>query len=357
MSWLLRCTVIVILLWLLIAPSAGQTQQQDSTPPVAIGGFVDSYFSWNAARPASRQNRFRNFDLTADEFELSQAQVDVARQPAPIGFHIALNTGTASDIIHAGSNSTMNLLMQGYVSLVVPVGAGLTVDAGKFVTHMGYETISAKDNFNYSRSFLFAWGIPYYHLGLRAAYPLSEKLSVGACVCNGWNAATTSEGKTFGGTLTYTPFAAFSLTADWIGGPGLYDSTHSAFRQVMELVPTAQITEALTAAADLLYGIEQAPEHPMAWKGVALYLRYVLTTSSAISARGELYGDPNGYTTGYIQTLGEFTLTYEYKILRNLLMRLEYRHDRSTLGVFDGSGGDATQSQQNTLAVSGIVTF
>ncbi len=356
MSWLLMCTVIVAMLCFLIAPSAGQTQP-DSTSPIAIGGFVDSYFSWNAASPASHQNRFRNFDLTADEFVLSEAQVDVQRAPAPIGFHIALNTGTASDIIHAGSNSTMNLLMQGFVSFVIPVGGGLTVDAGKFVTHMGYETISAKDNFNYSRSFLFAWAIPYYHLGLRAAYPLSGQLALGACVCNGWNATTTSGGKTFGGTLTYTPFTAFSLTANWIGGPGLYDSTHTAFRQIIEVVPTLQLTEAFAAAADFLYGVEQMPGHPMAWKGVALYAQYRLAASSAISARGEIYGDPFGYTTGSIQTLGEITLTYEYKIMRNLLMRLEYRHDRSTVGVFDGSGGDATQSQQNTFAVSGIVIF
>ena len=29
--------------------------------------------------------------------------------------------------------------------------------------------IESKDNWNYSRSLLFAWAIPYYHFGLRSS--------------------------------------------------------------------------------------------------------------------------------------------------------------------------------------------
>jgi hypothetical protein len=148
-----------------------------------------------------------------------------------------------------------------------------------------------------------------------------------------------------------------SLTANWIGGPGEPDSNGTTFRQVAELVPVFQITEALTFAADLVYGTERTPGDPVNWKGAALYARYGLTANSAISARGEIYDDHHGFTTGVTQKLGEMTLTYEYRMLQNLLVRIEYRHDRSDVGVFDGSGGDAIQSQQNTFAVCGIVTF
>ena len=112
----------------------------------------------------------------------------------------------------------MNFLMQGYVSLLLPVGAGLSVDAGKFVTHMGFETISAKDNYNYSRSYLFAWAIPYYHIGLWLIRPL-EQLTIGANVSNGWNADVNANSKTFGATVAYRPGPAVTLTANWIGGP------------------------------------------------------------------------------------------------------------------------------------------
>jgi len=358
MSWVNTGIISFLLLqWTFFPPPEARSQERDSIPPVEIGGFVDSYYSLNTARPASHTNRYRNFDLTAEEFVLSEAQVDIQRRPSPIGFHIALNTGATSDIIHAGNSSTMNLLMQGFVSLLVPIGKGLLVDAGKFVTHMGFETISAKDNYNYSRSFLFAWAIPYYHVGMRVAYPLLERLTLGASISNGWNAAASSNRKTFGGTLTYTPFQQLSLAANWIGGPGEPDSIGSGFRQIAELVPVLQISEALTLAGDLIYGTEQSPGQPTHWKGAALYARYAFTDNAAITARGEIYDDPYGFTTGVIQRLEEITLTYEQKILQNLLLRFEYRHDRSNASVFDGSGGEATQSQQNTFAVSGIVTF
>jgi hypothetical protein len=356
-SFRVSLSAVLVFSWIISTPQKARSQERDSIPPVEIGGFVDSYYSLNTARPASHTNRYRNFDLTAEEFVLSEAQVDIKSTPAPIGFHISLNMGSTSDIIHGTNTSTMNLLMQGYLSFIVPIGEGLTVDAGKFVTHMGYETIGAKDNFNYSRSFLFAWAIPYYHVGMRVMYPLLKQLTLGASITNGWNAAAPDNRKTYGGTVTYAPLPFLSLTANWIGGPGEPDSNGTTFRQVAELVPVFQITEALTFAADLVYGTERTPGDPVNWKGAALYARYGLTANSAISARGEIYDDHHGFTTGVTQKLGEMTLTYEYKMLQNLLMRIEYRHDRSDVGVFDGSSGDAIQSQQNTFAVCGIVTF
>ena len=38
-------------------------------------------------------------------------------------------------------------------------------DAGKFVTPIGAEVIESQDNWNYTRSILFGYAIPFYHLG------------------------------------------------------------------------------------------------------------------------------------------------------------------------------------------------
>lgn len=342
---------------MLLACYGAMAQERDSLPPLQVGGFVDTYFSWNTAMPASHVNQLRNFDIAENQFVLTEAQVDVQRTAAPIGFHIALNTGAASDVIHAGSSSSMNLLMQGFLTVVLPLGAGLTLDAGKFVTHMGFETISAKDNFNYSRSFLFAWAIPYYHLGARATYPFLEQLTASACVSNGWNAASLQRGKTFGASLAFTPLPALVFTANWIGGPGQSDSASSSFRQIAELTSTCRVTDHLTLAADVLYGMEPQAGRRVSWEGVALYGRWTLTDKCAFALRGEVYDDPAGHTTGLAQTLSELTLTYEQRVLEYLLLRVEYRHDRSSAGVFDGSAGAATNSRQNTVALSGVVVF
>ena len=49
------------------------------------------------------------------------------------------------------------------------------------------EVIEAKDNWNYSRSLLFALAIPYYHSGVRATYSPTDKISVMGTIVNGWN--------------------------------------------------------------------------------------------------------------------------------------------------------------------------
>ena len=61
------------------------------------------------------------------------------------------------------------------------------VDVGKFVTPMGAEVIESKDNWNYSRDFLFTRAIPFYHFGARAKYTFNDKYSATGYVLNGWN--------------------------------------------------------------------------------------------------------------------------------------------------------------------------
>ena len=359
----MHCAV-TLALWVLVACSVllpellrAQTAAGDSTSPVTIGGFVDSYFSWNFGRPASHVNRLANFDLTENQIMLSTAEIDVMKAANPIGFHLELAVGSAPDIINGGSTESAKLVQQAYLSAVFPVGAGLTVDAGKFVTHMGFETIKAKDNFNYSRSLLFAWAIPYYHTGLRASYPVRDNLTATVYLYNGWNNVQANSGKTFGASVSFAPTPAVVFIANWIGGPEQPDSVGSDFRHVVEGVATVQASDRLALGIDGTYGVEKTPLGTVTWKGAAVYGRYLLTETSSISARGEVYSDPGGYTTALVQDLGEITLTYEQRILGALILRAEYRYDWSTAQAFDGSDGDATRKNQSRVGLAGIVTF
>ena len=86
-------------------------------------------------------------------------------------------------------------MQQAYVSLLT---GKVQWDAGKFVTPMGAEVIESQDNWNYARSILFGYAIPFYHVGLRATYPVNHKVALGAQLVNGWNNASENNGdKTF----------------------------------------------------------------------------------------------------------------------------------------------------------------
>ena len=65
-----------------------------------------------------------------------------------------------------------------------PVGRGLQVDFGKFASNLGYETNYAKDNFNFSRAYLFNF-LPFYHMGLRTTLPVSDKVTLMYMLTNG----------------------------------------------------------------------------------------------------------------------------------------------------------------------------
>jgi hypothetical protein len=117
-----------------------------------------------------------------------------------VGFRFDLDFGPVADAVNAfePGGDTFRNIQQAYVSYLAPTGSGLTLDFGRYVTQHGAEVIEAKDNWNYSRSLLFGWAIPFYHTGMRLNYSVNDKVSVGGTISNGWNNSTeNNSGKTY----------------------------------------------------------------------------------------------------------------------------------------------------------------
>jgi hypothetical protein len=126
---------------------------------VVFSGFADTYYGYNFNRPASRRNALRNFDFNHNQFSLNLLEIALERAPEPLGFRLDLNFGDTAKWVHSsepGGSDVYQYLQQAYVSYKAPLGKGLTVDFGKFVTPMGAELIETHPNMNYSRSLLFA---------------------------------------------------------------------------------------------------------------------------------------------------------------------------------------------------------
>jgi hypothetical protein len=364
--------VAALLIAVAVFGEEGASQSKDSaatiaaappaaTPPappaVTVSGFVDTYFDHNFASPKTHVNELRNFDVTEDQFVLSMAEVSVQRAAAPVGFRVDLDLGQGNDIVQSGVVGSLANVRQAYVTVIAPLGSGLTIDAGKFVTHCCYEVIPAKDNFNYSRSLLFAWSVPYYHIGARAAYALTGEITLNGYVYNGWNGIPVNSGKTFGFEGTYAPSSALSFVVNWLGGPALPDSITNKYRNIYEFIATYQATDKLTLAVNGVYGDDHPRFMTAVWRGVAGYVKYALNDVSSFAARAEVFSDPEGFMTPAAQDLYEATLTYEFKPFQYLILRGEYRYDWSTVSSFDGDGGPLSRRNQSTLAMGAIVTF
>jgi hypothetical protein len=345
---------------------------QDSSK-ISISGFVDAYYSKNVANPSTRVNKLRNFDIPDNQFNLSLAEIVFQKKAEPVGFRVDLDFGTTNDIVHGiapyGTTpyNTLTNFQQAYLTVVIPVGAGLTFDVGKFVTHMGYEVIESKDNWNYSRSLLFAWAVPYYHTGVRLMYPLAGNLTVGVHVVNGWNSVVdNNDEKSLGFTLNYAPGTSTAIIVNVMDGFEQPTGSDIGKKRVFDFIVTHQLSDALTLALNADYGEERMAVTGTSstllptWKGLAFYGRYAIGSKSALALRGEIFDDPMGYATGLgVPRLDvkEVTGTYEYKFADALIVRGETRYDFSNATVFDKKSDTNTQFGQLTFLVGLVAVF
>ena len=138
-----------------------------------VNGLVDGYYGYNFNSPANRTSGLRLFDNATNQFALNLIEVGLDKAPdasSRLGYDFTLGFGNAMNVVNStdpGGLGFAQYLKQAYVSYLAPVGKGLTLTFGKFVTPVGAEVIESNKNWNYSRSLLFNYAIPFYHFGLQ----------------------------------------------------------------------------------------------------------------------------------------------------------------------------------------------
>src|SRR5690349_11019558 len=150
--------------------------------------MFDGYTDVNFNHPDSGFNQLRNFDLRSDTAHVNMGMITIDHGPAPVGFHLDVGFGETFDVIHSSSRdpNAWKYFKQAYISVKPKSWHGVEVDAGEFVTSAGAEVIETNQNWNYSRSLLFAWAIPYLHFGIRTSFPVGPHFTGGFQVVNGW---------------------------------------------------------------------------------------------------------------------------------------------------------------------------
>src|SRR6266699_5573204 len=341
--------------------------------PTSVSGFVDTYYNYNSNQPSSRTNGFRSFDVASNQFALNLVELVVDKTPDPAnsrtGYHIALGFGQAINAVNGSDPGGLGFdqyLKEAYFSYLAPVGKGLQVDVGKFVTPHGAEVIETKDNWNYSRGLLFSWAIPYFHFGMRAKYTFNSKVALSAFLLNGWNnSVDNNSGKTTGFTLALTPTKKLSLYENYYVGPEEFND-NSNFRHLTDTVLVYNATSKLSLMANYDYGHETVTGgSPIWWSGIAGYIKYAPNAKWAFATRGEYFIDHTGFATGlpFGQNVGEWTGTLERTLAGHIISRLEYRRDMSDHNVFPYRTSGVPLSpyspidHQNTVTVGFVYAF
>ena len=335
-----------------------------------LSGFVDTYYAYNFNKPATPcvtiggvgiYNCLHNFDVAHNSFSLSMAKVALEKKPTTDsrgGFRVDLTYGNTPALVGGAdpapgfANSTIE---QAYLSYMPGKKGTVQIDFGKFVTPVGAEVIEAKDNWNYSRSFLFSLAIPYYHEGIRFAYSPSAKVTLGATLTNGWsNVTDNNSGKTVGLQAILKPNAALSWTVNYMVGPE--QAAASPVRNLFDTTLAYTVSPKLSLMANYDYGSDTISDAGVSWQGIAAYLKYQPNAWFALVPRYEFLDDSDGFMTGASQNLREFTLTAEFKAKDGVLMRVEYRDDNAGKDYFLKET-DTMVKSQNVFTIGWIYAF
>ncbi|MBI4378686.1 MAG: porin [Nitrospinae bacterium] len=348
----------------------------DLLKDIKVNGFVSTAYNYNFNDPDSRKINFRPFNENANSFNVDVAELvfqKEAIEPGDIGYRTDIMYGyTIPKAIRSSWPGVTQAadddfdIQQAYVRYVLPVGTGLALDLGKYITEMGAEVIEGYDawNYNYSRSLLFFYSIPFTHTGLRGVYKFNDMASLTAEVLNGWdNVVDNNRGKTICTHLALTPIPNTMLNIKYMWGPE-QTNNDSNMRSLFDANLSFTLLERLTLAFDYVYGSEQkdpnnvsSPNSDSKWSGLAGYIRYVANDMISLNLRGEIFKDDDGARTLTKQDMWEITVTPEFAIKKYLVIRPEYRHDVSDKPVFDKKEKTADVKEQDTVAVNVFFYF
>ncbi len=358
--------------------TASQSAPADTTPnatPTLVPGstsfakqinwtvILDGYYTYNFNRPDDRFNAGFYMEPRHNRPTLNMVKLNLEKQAtleSPFGFRVDLVGGPSNQLLlgtkdRARGLEATRVLWQGYVSYAAPVGKGLTIDFGKFATPIGAEVVDTKDNFNYSHSYLFAYG-PFYHTGLRAKYAFTDKVSVTGYLVNAWDSiGDTNSGKTFGFTVGIAPHKKFNISQTYLAGPE-NPRDNGNWRHIFNTIATFMPTDKWTFMGDFVYGNDRSTLGPRGhWTGFAGYAKYAFNQRFAFAGRYDVFRDENALFTGLGQTLHGFTATQEVKLVSNLVSKIEFRRGVSNQDFFTRSQNRVAKDQN--VALVGLTWF
>jgi hypothetical protein len=390
-----------------------------------ITGFVEGGYWYDTSNPRLGTQPKGNYPTNvgfpgafSNRGQLDQADISFSKtidtsKKWDFGFMVEMGYGTDDSQIHSSGlldnngpvdpNSSWDPknqfdIVQANASVLLPIGNGVTVEMGKFVTPLGVETISPLNNAFYTHSYIFSFGIPLTQTGVMTSYTFPKlingnDMTVSAGVTRGWNQSLRDNNGAVdflgGATAALTSDQKLSLTLNISEGPQ-GNGDNSDYWTVVELIPTYKWSDQLSSSWDILYGdfpngAATPGGNSAQWYGVASYTSYKVNSYVTLNLRDEIYRDQGGFTNSGNQTItsgggaplmnGAVNATYDEitfgaqlkplpndNIFQYLVFRPEVRFDYSDRPVFNHAHNSTNQApagdyDQFSVGMDAIMQF
>ncbi len=363
----MKKTLITLFSLFLAVPAFSQDKEEDKGK-LTFSGYIDSYYLANFNNPRNMKNTgasgtARAFDQkTGFSLGLVQAKIGYAYKNTDVVVDLAFgpnadlgNYGNAVSVLGNGSAGTSLAIKQAYFNWK-PTDK-LTLTAGQFGTHIGYEVIDAPLNYHYSLSNLFNNG-PFYHVGVKAAYAVSDKFALMGGIVNGVDQLYSNNNK---------PGLIAQVFVQPVGGWNVYVNGITANRNtkdatsgltdkgtynLLDLTTTYQVTEKFLLGLNAATGKQTyAAGESKTWGGFAVYPKYDFTSTFSLGARYESFSNKDGETLlkdydGNGVKVNSITVTPTFTVADgHLLLKPEFRVDSYDKNFFTDGDGVKTKSQ------------
>jgi hypothetical protein len=359
--------------------SAFSQEKAEDKGKFTFSGYIDSYYMTNFNNPRNMKNTgasgtARAFDQkTGFSLGLVQTKIAYATSKSDVVVDLVFgpnadlgNYGNAVSVLGNGSAGTSLAIKQAYFNWKAT--DKLTLTAGQFGTHIGYEVIDAPVNYHYSLSNLFNNG-PFYHVGVKAAYAVSDKFALMGGIVNGVDQLYSNNDKP--GLIAQVfvqPVSGWNvyvngITANRNTKDAATGTTDAGTYNLLDLTTTYQITEKFLLGLNAATGKQNyATGDGKTWGGFAVYPKYDFSSTFSLGARYESFSNTNGVTAlvdknGSGVSVSSITITPSITVAdSHLILKPELRIDTYDKNFFvDGDGKD--QKSQTTLGLAMIYKF
>lgn len=152
---------------------------------VSIGGYIDTYFSYDFNRPKDGNRPYFVSMHRHNEVNINLAYVDVKYSSSRLRSRFVPGFGTYMNANYAAEQGTLKNIVEASAGLKIFAKKNIWLDFGVFGSPFTNESAISKDQLTYTRSFASDY-VPYYLAGAKITLPASSKVNLSLYLLNGW---------------------------------------------------------------------------------------------------------------------------------------------------------------------------
>jgi len=330
-----------------------------------INAFADAHYmaDWLLPDdPTANALGHRAF-ASSHGFGFSFAGLDVRYATEHFGATLDLRFGQGAYRLIGSDSPVLGNVKQAYASWM-PV-EGLQFDIGQFDTLYGGEVADSWRNLNYTRGALYYLMQPFYHVGLRGSYQVTEDLGLTAMVVNGTNNPVDNDISPHVGLQAALGLpGGLSMALGYYAGAGSSGfgdgsdpTTSDDWEHFVDLVVAGEWGPVSLVFNGDVYasGPDSGVNGRSVYWGSSLALGLEVVDEFRLAVRGEILHDPDQYIGDGWDTLSTGTLTFDVRPIDNVIIRLDNRIEHANTAVFT-QGSDAMAGNKTWFSsVLGVV--